>query len=182
MRNVLYSCTAVTFLEYWKRHSVQLAHRWDVVDVEREEIRPRPEFALKAPSIETNPVTGIPEPAFPPSVRRRRIMAGIGFVFLMVFQAFSLIPRKRREETNCMQISGRFGNHLHHSRYRLPNRRVHSALSTGNIQISSASYSQLVRGSGKFGIDYGIGPILRESGLQIDHLGYILLSLYICQH
>lgn len=75
---------AVTFLEYWKRHSIQLAHRWDVVDVEREEIRPRPEFALKAPSIETNPVTGIPEPAFPGSIRRKRIMAGICFVFLMV--------------------------------------------------------------------------------------------------
>lgn len=38
---------AVTFLEYWKRYSARLAHRWDVVDVEREEIRPRPEFALK---------------------------------------------------------------------------------------------------------------------------------------
>lgn len=39
--------SAVTFLEYWKRYSARLAHRWDVVDVEREEIRPRPEFALK---------------------------------------------------------------------------------------------------------------------------------------
>lgn len=38
---------AVTFLEYWKRYSARLAHRWDVEDVEREEIRPRPEFALK---------------------------------------------------------------------------------------------------------------------------------------
>jgi Calcium-activated chloride channel len=76
--------SAVTFLEYWKRYSVSLAHRWDIVNVEREEVRPRPEFALKAPSIERNPVTGIPEPSFPLSVRRKRIVAGFGFVILMV--------------------------------------------------------------------------------------------------
>ncbi|XP_057372131.1 anoctamin-7-like isoform X1 [Daphnia carinata] len=81
---IFVSFWAVTFLEYWKRYSARLAHRWDVVDVEREEIRPRPEFALKAPSIATNPVTGIAEPAFPHSVRRKRIMAGVCFVFLMV--------------------------------------------------------------------------------------------------
>ena len=74
----------MTFLEYWKRYSVSLAHRWDVGDVEREEMRPRPEFALKAPSIQENPVTGIPEPAFPSTIRRKRIIAGVGFVLLMV--------------------------------------------------------------------------------------------------
>jgi anoctamin-7 len=76
--------TAVTFLEYWKRKSVSLAHHWDCMGFQDEEERPRPEFAARAPFLERNPVTGIREPSFPSSLRNKRVAAGIGIIFLMV--------------------------------------------------------------------------------------------------
>lgn len=76
--------TAVTFLEYWKRKSVSLAHHWDCMGFQEEEERPRPEFAARAPFLERNPVTGIREPSFPSSLRNKRVAAGIGIIFLMV--------------------------------------------------------------------------------------------------
>jgi hypothetical protein len=79
--------TAVTFLEYWKRKSVSLAHHWDCMGFQEEEQRPRPEFAARAPFLERNPVTGIREPSFPSSLRNKRVAAGIGIIFLMVNQS-----------------------------------------------------------------------------------------------
>lgn len=75
---------AVTFLEYWKRKGASLAHHWDCFDFTDEEERPRPEFAAKAPMMERNPVTGIREPAFPKAIRNRRMLAGVGIIFLMM--------------------------------------------------------------------------------------------------
>jgi anoctamin-7 len=76
--------TAVTFLEYWKRKSVSLAHHWDCMGFQEEEERPRPQFAARAPFLERNPVTGVREPSFPSSLRNKRVAAGIGIIFLMV--------------------------------------------------------------------------------------------------
>ena len=59
---------AVTFLEYWKRQSASLAHRWDCLGFQEEDERPRPQFAAHAPYLERNPVTGVREPAFPQQV------------------------------------------------------------------------------------------------------------------
>ncbi|XP_054265899.1 anoctamin-7-like isoform X2 [Macrosteles quadrilineatus] len=81
---VFVSFWAVTFLEYWKRKSASLAHHWDCMGFKDEEERPRPEFAARAPFYERNPVTGIPEPSFPKSLRTKRVAAGIGIVFLMI--------------------------------------------------------------------------------------------------
>ena len=39
--NIKFSClivSAVTFLEYWKRKNASLAHHWDVLDFEEEEV------------------------------------------------------------------------------------------------------------------------------------------------
>lgn len=85
----LQSVAAVTFLEYWKRKSASLAHHWDCMGFKDEEERPRPEFAARAPFYERNPVTGIPEPSFPRSLRNKRVAAGIGIVFLMVNICFT---------------------------------------------------------------------------------------------
>ena len=82
---------AVTFLEYWKRKSVSLAHHWDCMGFQEEEERPRPEFAARAPFLERNPVTGIQEPSFPSSLRNKRVAAGIGIIFLMVSSSFWLM-------------------------------------------------------------------------------------------
>ncbi|XP_023701847.1 anoctamin-7 isoform X2 [Cryptotermes secundus] len=81
---VFMSFWAVTFLEYWKRKSVSLAHHWDCMGFQEEEERPRPEFAARAPFLERNPVTGIQEPSFPSSLRNKRVAAGIGIIFLMI--------------------------------------------------------------------------------------------------
>jgi anoctamin-7 len=81
---VFMSFWAVTFLEYWKRKSVSLAHHWDCMGFQEEEERPRPEFAARAPFLERNPVTGVREPSFPSSLRNKRVAAGIGIIFLMI--------------------------------------------------------------------------------------------------
>ena len=36
--NVVFFISAVTFLEYWKRKNASLAHHWDVVNYEEEEV------------------------------------------------------------------------------------------------------------------------------------------------
>ncbi|KAK7085083.1 Anoctamin-7, partial [Halocaridina rubra] len=74
----------VSFLEYWKRKSASLAHHWDCTDFQEEEERPRPEFAAKAPLEKENPITGIREPTFPQRIRTKRIMAGVGLIFIMI--------------------------------------------------------------------------------------------------
>lgn len=74
----------MAFLEYWKRKCASLAHHWDCTGFQEEEERPRPEFAARAPLLERNPVTGVREPHFPPSLRTKRVAAGIGIIFLMV--------------------------------------------------------------------------------------------------
>lgn len=54
----------------------------------KDEARPRPQFAARAAYVERNPVTGIREPAFPKSIRRRRMAAGMGIIMVMVGNAF----------------------------------------------------------------------------------------------
>ncbi|XP_064079852.1 anoctamin-7-like isoform X2 [Macrobrachium nipponense] len=81
---IFVSFWAVSFLEYWKRKSASLAHHWDCTDFQEEEERPRPEFAAKAPCEERNPITGVREPTFPKKIRTKRIMAGVGLIFIMM--------------------------------------------------------------------------------------------------
>ncbi|KAF2366911.1 Anoctamin dimerization domain [Trinorchestia longiramus] len=81
---IFISFWAVSFLEYWKRKSASLAHHWDSLDFQEEEERPRPEFAAKAPMQQKNPITGVREPSFPKNIRTKRIVAGVGLIFIMM--------------------------------------------------------------------------------------------------
>ncbi|XP_076085009.1 anoctamin-7-like isoform X2 [Mytilus galloprovincialis] len=81
---VFTSFWAVTFLEYWKRKNASLAHHWDVLDFEEEEERPRPEYVVKAPTYEKNPITGVKEPYFPERARLPRIISGFAAITIMI--------------------------------------------------------------------------------------------------
>ncbi|KAM6970142.1 anoctamin-7 [Aplochiton taeniatus] len=75
---------AVTFLEYWKRTSAVLAHRWDCSEFEEMEERPRPEFTAMAPMTVRNPVTGAEEPYFPEKKRLNRTLTTSMVIIMMV--------------------------------------------------------------------------------------------------
>lgn len=81
---VFMSFWAVTFLEYWKRKNVSLAHHWDCLGYEEEDERPRPEYAALAPAKEKNPITGVMEPHFPPRKRLPRLLSGIAVILIMM--------------------------------------------------------------------------------------------------
>uniref|UniRef100_A0A8C2BPN1 Anoctamin n=1 Tax=Cyprinus carpio TaxID=7962 RepID=A0A8C2BPN1_CYPCA len=78
------SLWAVTFLEYWKRTSSILSHRWDCSEFEEIEERPRPEFTALAPMTVRNPVTGAEEPYFPETQRLSRTITGNMVIILMI--------------------------------------------------------------------------------------------------
>ncbi|GAB1602219.1 anoctamin-7-like [Argonauta hians] len=75
---------AISFLEFWKRKNVDLAHHWDVLGFEEEEERPRPAYSAKAEQMEVNPITGINEPYFPNKKRVPRVLSGMVIIGLMI--------------------------------------------------------------------------------------------------
>lgn len=75
---------AVTFLEYWKRTSSTLSHRWDCSTFEEIEERPRPEFTAMAPMTTRNPVTGAEEPYFPETKRLNRTLTSFSVLIIMI--------------------------------------------------------------------------------------------------
>ncbi|RDD44213.1 Anoctamin-7, partial [Trichoplax sp. H2] len=74
---------AVSFLEYWKRKEATLAFRWDTMDFEAEEERPRPRFSALAPSKRQNPITGQWEPYMSPATRLPRYLTGLSVILVM---------------------------------------------------------------------------------------------------
>ncbi|TRY58070.1 hypothetical protein DNTS_022712, partial [Danionella cerebrum] len=82
--SIFMSLWAVTFLEYWKRTSSILSHRWDCSEFEEIEERPRPEFTALAPLTVQNPVTGAEEPYFPETRRLSRTLTGNMVIILMI--------------------------------------------------------------------------------------------------
>ncbi|KAF3693421.1 Anoctamin-7 New gene expressed in prostate -like protein Transmembrane protein 16G [Channa argus] len=82
--SVFMSLWAVTFLEYWKRSSSALSHRWDCSEFQDIEERPRPEFTAMAPMTMRNPVTGAEEPYFPENKRFRRTLTGCMVIIIMI--------------------------------------------------------------------------------------------------
>ncbi|XP_067221688.1 anoctamin-7 [Chanodichthys erythropterus] len=82
--SIFMSLWAVTFLEYWKRTSSILSHRWDCSEFEEIEERPRPEFTALAPLTVRNPVTGAEEPYFPETQRLSRTITGNMVVIMMI--------------------------------------------------------------------------------------------------
>jgi len=66
---VFMSLWAVFFLEFWKRYSAEITHRWDVFGYDPEEEHPRPEYLVKLKNVETKTVnfitqTSEPKPPF----------------------------------------------------------------------------------------------------------------------
>ena len=61
-----------------------LAHRWDCLGYEEEEERPRPQFVVRAPIMEENPITGEVEASFPKAARLPRMMTSLSTMILMV--------------------------------------------------------------------------------------------------
>lgn len=82
--SVFMSLWAVTFLEYWKRTSSTLSHRWDCSSFQDIEERPRPEFTAMAPMTTRNPVTGAEEPYFPENKRLNRTLTGCSVLIIMI--------------------------------------------------------------------------------------------------
>uniref|UniRef100_A0A8C6TK48 Anoctamin n=1 Tax=Neogobius melanostomus TaxID=47308 RepID=A0A8C6TK48_9GOBI len=82
--SVFLSLWAVTFLEYWKRTSSALTHRWDCSSFQDIEERPRPEFTAMAPMTTRNPVTGAEEPYFPQTKRLKRVLTGCSVLLIMI--------------------------------------------------------------------------------------------------
>ncbi|XP_078266060.1 anoctamin-7-like [Rhinoraja longicauda] len=78
------SLWAVTFLEYWKRRTAILASKWECLDYEETEERPRPEFTVMAPMTARNPITGANEPFFPKQDRLRRIFTSSMVILLLI--------------------------------------------------------------------------------------------------
>ncbi|CAF2635710.1 unnamed protein product [Rotaria sp. Silwood2] len=81
---IFMSFWAVTFLKRWKQKNAAITHRWDLMEFEEEESRPRPEFAIRASTVEKNPVTGILEPYFPAATRRYRFLSGLIILSVMI--------------------------------------------------------------------------------------------------
>uniref|UniRef100_H3CZZ3 Anoctamin n=1 Tax=Tetraodon nigroviridis TaxID=99883 RepID=H3CZZ3_TETNG len=82
--SIFMSFWSVSFLEYWKRKMVTLAHHWDCMEFHEEEERPRPEFAAMATTMEPNPVTGVKEPYFPEKTRMSRMLTGSMVIVMML--------------------------------------------------------------------------------------------------
>ncbi|XP_065842345.1 anoctamin-7-like [Oscarella lobularis] len=80
---VIMSFWATFFLEFWKRKTIQLAYRWDVLGEEEEAERPRPQYCIKATGEAPNPITGRTEPYFPPSSRTPRFLTGWSIIAVM---------------------------------------------------------------------------------------------------
>ncbi|XP_014906409.1 anoctamin-7-like isoform X3 [Poecilia latipinna] len=78
------SLWAVTFLEYWRRTSSTLTHRWGCSEFEDIEERPRPEFSAMAPMTMRNTITGAEEPYFPENKRLNRTAAGCMIIVIMI--------------------------------------------------------------------------------------------------
>ncbi|PWA19344.1 hypothetical protein CCH79_00018340 [Gambusia affinis] len=99
------SLWAVTFLEYWRRTSSTLSHRWGCSDFEDIEERPRPEFSAMAPMTTRNPITGAEEPYFPENKRFNRTMTGCMVIIVMVtLLIFSVIHHKLEYKISVVPI------------------------------------------------------------------------------
>ncbi|GCC33869.1 hypothetical protein chiPu_0012340 [Chiloscyllium punctatum] len=81
--SIFMSLWAVSFLEYWKRKRAIMAHRWDCLDFEETEERPRPEFTVVAPMTTRNPITGSEEPYFPEKDRLKRMVTSSMVILLL---------------------------------------------------------------------------------------------------
>ena len=77
------------FLEFWKRYSFEVAHRWDVTGYHPEEEHPRPEYLAQLKNVKertVNFVTQCTEPRVPFWSRKvPGVMVSVSMVLLMVF-------------------------------------------------------------------------------------------------
>ncbi|RNA27911.1 anoctamin-7-like [Brachionus plicatilis] len=81
--------------EFWKRHSKKLSHLWGVLDYERDEEKPSPDYCFFATKEKRNPITHELEPFFPRYLVLLRRVAGAAvltlFVLIAIFFHFVII-------------------------------------------------------------------------------------------
>lgn len=80
--------TAALFLEFWKRYSSEIAHRWDVTGYRPEEEHPRPEYLAQLRNVKertVNFVTQTTEPRVPFwKMKFPGLVISVSMVLLMV--------------------------------------------------------------------------------------------------
>uniref|UniRef100_A0A1I8GS17 Anoctamin n=1 Tax=Macrostomum lignano TaxID=282301 RepID=A0A1I8GS17_9PLAT len=86
---VFMSIWSLIFLEFWKRRTATLAHRWGVSNYRVEISRPRPGFAARCDQHRRNPITGIIEPHFPSTRRLPRIICS--YICLLFMLAIVIV-------------------------------------------------------------------------------------------
>ncbi|KXJ26647.1 anoctamin-4 isoform X2 [Exaiptasia diaphana] len=84
------SVWATLFLELWKRRQAVLASHWSVSNFEEEE-QIRPEFAVTAPTLKRNPVTGMMEPHIPKRTLYQRYGAIGSIIAFMIFLVIAAV-------------------------------------------------------------------------------------------
>ena len=65
MLNPFRSTTAALFLEFWKRYSSEIAHRWDVTGYQPEAEHPRPEYIAQLKNVEEKTVNFVTQTTEP---------------------------------------------------------------------------------------------------------------------
>ena len=62
---MIYFPAAALFLEFWKRYSTEIAHRWDVTGYQPEEEHPRPEYLAQLGNVKEKTVNFITQTTEP---------------------------------------------------------------------------------------------------------------------
>ena len=63
--NAFLTILAALFLEFWKRYSAEIAHRWDVQTYQPEEEHPRPEYLAQLNNVEEKTVNFVTQTTEP---------------------------------------------------------------------------------------------------------------------
>ncbi len=62
---IFVSFWAALFLEFWRRYSSEIAHRWDVMGYQPEEEHPRPEYLAQLRNVEEKTVNFVTQTTEP---------------------------------------------------------------------------------------------------------------------
>ncbi len=92
---VFMSVWAAMFLEFWKRYSAEITHRWDTTDYTPEEEHPRPEYLEQLKTVDEttiNVITQVAEPKVPYWSRRvPGVVLSVSTVLLMVIVVLAAV-------------------------------------------------------------------------------------------
>eukprot|EP00092_Neocalanus_flemingeri_P069742 GFUD01085523.1.p1 GENE.GFUD01085523.1~~GFUD01085523.1.p1 ORF type:complete len:945 (+),score=222.25 GFUD01085523.1:241-3075(+) len=90
---VFMSLWAVIFLEFWKRYSAEITHRWDVFGYDPEEEHPRPEYLVELRDVEERTINFITQTSEPKPPFWKMKLPGIliSWTSVMMFVMLALI-------------------------------------------------------------------------------------------